>query len=354
MKNKKKLWIYGLFIVVIIVIVIPKLNLTGNGDDPASNKKVDAPVPVEVLILKPKTVDDRIFTNGTIIGNEEVDLRSEISGKVIQILFEEGKRVKKGELLVKINDSDLKATLAKNQSKVDLAKDREFRLRQMLDKNLTSQQEYDAALSELKGAQADMDYVKAMIDKTEIKAPFDGIIGLRSVSVGSYISPQTKIASIQSLNPIKIDFSVPQKYSDEVKSGKQIEFKLQSTGKSYRGEIYAVEPKIDENTRTLLARAIASNDNYELLPGAYVEVAIILNQIKDALMIPTQALVPDIRGEKVFVYKDGKAESYAVKSGIRTDREVQLLSGVSVGDTVITSGIIQMRPGVPVQITQVN
>lgn len=354
MKNKKKIWVYGLFLTALAALIVPKLNLKNSAADPTANSQSNNPIPVDVQVLNPKAVDDKIFTNGTIIGNEEVDLRSEISGKITKISFEEGKRVKKGDLLIKINDADLQATLAKNISRLDLAKDKEFRLRQMLDKNLTSQQEYDAALSELKGVQADVEYTKALIDKTEIKAPFDGIIGLRSVSIGSYISPQTSIASIQSLNPIKIEFSVPQKYSSEIKEGKLIEFRLQTSGKNYKGKIYAVEPKIDQNTRTLLVRAIANNNNYELFPGAYVEVTIILNQIKNALMIPTQALVPDIQGEKVFLYKAGKAEPYTVKSGIRTDKEIQLLSGVSAGDTVITSGIIQLQQDMPVQIVNIN
>ncbi|MFA3784164.1 efflux RND transporter periplasmic adaptor subunit [Melioribacteraceae bacterium 4301-Me] len=354
MKNKKRIVIYTLFLIIILILLLPKLNLLNSNKKTTSDPAEISAVPVEVQVLKPKPVDDKIYTNGTIIGNEEVELRSEISGKITQILFEEGKRVKKGELLIKINDADLQATLAKNNSRLDLAKDKEFRLRQMLEKNLTSQQEYDAALSELKGVQADIDYTKALIDKTEIKAPFDGIIGLRSVSIGSYISPQTKIASIQSLNPIKIEFSVPQKYYSEIKEGKLIEFKLQTTGKSYTGKIYAIEPKIDQNTRTLLVRAVANNNDYELLPGAYVEVTVILNQIKNALMIPTQALVPDIQGEKVYLYKNGKALSHTVTSGIRTDKEVQLISGVSAGDTVITSGIIQLRPEIPVKITAIN
>ena len=194
------------------------------------------------------------------VSNEEVDLRSEISGKITQILFEEGKRVKKGELLIKINDSELQATLKKNNARLTLAKDREFRYKQLLEKNLTSQQEYDTQLSELNSVLADVEFNEAQIEKTEIIAPFDGVIGLRSVSVGSYISPQTKIATLQSINPMKVDFSVPQKYFGLIKEGKTIYVKITSTGKIYTGKIYAVEPKIDQNTRTVQARAIIPNE----------------------------------------------------------------------------------------------
>jgi len=196
---------------------------------------------VEGKIMKPEQLQNKIFTNGTLIGNEEVQLHSETSGKVTAISFEEGRRVRRGDLLLKINDAELQATLKKNLIKEELAKDKEFRAKQMLEKNLTSQQEYDVALNELNSVRADIEFTNAQIAKTEIHAPFDGIIGLRSVSIGSYISPQTQVATLQSINPIKIDFSIPQKYYNEVKDGRVIEFKLPNTDKLFKGKVYAVE-----------------------------------------------------------------------------------------------------------------
>jgi membrane fusion protein, multidrug efflux system len=350
MNNKKRIIIIIITIVVLLILILPKLNFKGsseNNNTIAVNKNITS---VDIKVMKPEPLQKKIFTNGSLIGNEEVELRSETSGKVTEILFEEGKRVKKGSVLLKINDAELQATLKKNLLKEELAKDKEFRARQMLEKQLTSQQEYDVILNDLNTAKADVDYINAQIAKTEIKAPFDGTVGLRSVSIGSYITPQIPVASLQSINPIKIDFAVPQKYVAEVNEGKEIEFKLPNINKIFNGKIYAVEPKIDQTTRTILARAIAPN-NYGLLsPGAYVEIDIVLANIKNALMLPSDAIVPDIQGEKVFLYKNGKAVSKIVTIGIRDESNIQIVSGIGVGDTVIVSGIIQLRENSPVSI----
>lgn len=354
MKNKKKIIIWGGLVIVLLLLIIPKIDFTSSESEKSSLNPNARKVPVDGLIIKTKPLQNKISSNGTLISNEEVELRSETSGKVTQILFVEGKQVKQGDLLLKINDSELQATLKKNRSRETLARDREFRYKQLLEKNLTSQQEYDVQLNELNSVLADIEFVQAQIEKTEIRAPFDGVIGLRSVSVGSYISPQTPIAKLQSINPIKVDFAVPQKYFGLIKEGKTVYVKLTSTGKIYNGRIYAVEPKIDLNTRTVQARALVRNDRGELTPGAYVEIDIVLEELRDAIMIPSETLVPDLEGEKVFLYKNGKAVPKIVEAGLRTESEVQITSGLSVGDTIISSGIIQLRPNVPVKLNSVK
>ena len=306
------------------------------------------------MIVKPKPLQNIIFSNGTLISNEEVLIQSEISGKITQIQFEEGRRVKKNDLLIKINDAELQATLKKNQSRETLARDKEFRYKQLLEKGLTSQQEYDVALSELNSVFADVELTQAQIDKTEIRAPFNGVVGLRSVSLGSYISPQTKIATLQSINPMKVDFSVPQKYFSLIKAGKSIFVKQSSTDKLFNGKIYAVEPKIDQNTRTVQARALVPNDRGELTPGAYIEIDIVLEELNNAVMVPTDVIVPDIEGKKIFIYKNGKAVPVPVETGIRTEDEIQIVSGLNIGDTLIVSGIIQLRPNAPVKLNSIN
>ena len=180
------------------------------------------------------------------------------------------------------------------------------------------------------------------------------MIGLRSVSEGSYISPASKIATLQNINPVKVDFSVPQKYFGIVKAGKTILVKLASTGKIYTGKIYAVEPKIDESSRTVQARAIIPNDRSELTPGAYVEIDLVLQEINAAIMVPSEAIVPDVQGEKVFVYKNGRAVPQLVTQNIRTENEVQIINGLQVGDTVIVSGIIQLKPNAPVKLKEID
>lgn len=355
MKNKKKIIIWAALMIVLIILIIPKLNLTSSdGNEAAAPGASMRQLTVDATVVKTKPLQNKIFSNGTLVSNEEVELRSEISGKIVQILFEEGRRVNKGDLLVKINDSELQATLKKNKSRETLARDREYRYKQLIEKNLTSQQEYDVILSELNSVLADVEFTQAQIDKTELKAPFDGIIGLRSVSVGSYISPQTKIVTLQSINPMKVDFAVPQKYFGLIKEGKTVYVKLPSSEKIYSGKIYAVEPKIDQNTRTVQARAIIPNERGELTPGSYVEINVVIEDIKDAIMVPTEIVVPDIEGEKVFVYRKGKAVPQIIGTGMRTENEIQITSGINVGDTLIVSGIIQIRPNSPVKLNAIN
>ncbi|MBK8943841.1 MAG: efflux RND transporter periplasmic adaptor subunit [Ignavibacteriae bacterium] len=351
MKNKKQLIIFIIVVIILLLIFFPKLNLNENDEmNKNDGGKKNESIVADIKIIKPESLQNKIFTNGTLIGNEEVLLRSESSGKVTAILFDEGKKVKKGELLLKINDEELQATLKKNSLKVDFAKDKEFRARQLLEKQLTSQQEYDIVLNELNSLKADVEFTIAQIAKTEIRAPFDGIIGLRSVSIGSYITPQIQVATIQSINPIKIDFAVPQKYYSEIKEGKIIEFAIPSVNKNFIGKIYAVEPKIDQTTRTILVRAIADNNNGILLPGAYVEINIILENMLNAILIPTDALIPDMEGEKVFLFKNGKAIPQKVTTGIRTESKIQITEGLEMGDSVIVSGIIQLRPNMQIKI----
>ncbi len=355
MKNIKRISIWIVILVLLIVLILPKLilNKNKNNDTLSQNPRLQA-LSVNGIIIKPKYLQNKIFSNGTLMSNEEVEIRSEITGKITQILFEEGKKVKKGELLVKINDAELQATLKKNKSRETLARDKEYRYRQLLEKNLTSQQEYDVALGELNSVLADIEFTQAQIEKTEIRAPFDGIIGLRSVSVGSYISPQTRIATLQNTNPIKVDFSVPQKYFGLIKEGKTIYVKSSSTGKVYTGKIYAVEPKIDQNTRTVQARALIPNERGELTPGAYVEIDIVLEEFNNAILVPSETVVPDFEGEKVFIYRNGRAVPQYVTTGIRTEKEVQILNGLKTGDTLITSGIIQLKPNIKVKLNLVN
>ncbi|MCB0538369.1 MAG: efflux RND transporter periplasmic adaptor subunit [Ignavibacteriales bacterium] len=355
MKSNKKIIIPFVVILLLILLIIPKLDFsTKTEENNSASASAGKSVQVNAKILKPALLQNKIFTNGTLIGNEEVQLRSETSGKVTQILFKEGTRVKKGDLLLKINDAELQATQRKNLLKEEFAQDKEFRAKQLIEKQLTSQQDYDFALNELNSIRADIEFTNAQIAKTEIHAPFDGIIGLRSVSIGSYITPQIPVANLQSINPIKIDFAIPQKYYSEVKEGKEIEFRLPSTEKVFKGKIYAVEPKIDQTTRTLLVRAVASNNNYLLTPGAYVEIEIILSNIKDAILVPSEAVVPDIQGEKVFLYKNGIAVTKNVTTGIRNEADIQIISGIAQGDTVIVSGIIQLRPNSPVNLINIE
>ena len=350
-KNTKTIVIIGIVAVVLILLIIPKLNSSENHTQ-AARFGAAGPLPVKAHITKYEVLDNKVLTTGTVLANEEVELKSEASGKITKILFREGSYVKAGDLLVKINDADLQAQLQSAKSRLELQKDTEFRQKQLLEKEAISQEDYDMTANQLEVNEAEVELIKAQIAKTEIRAPFGGIVGLKNVSEGSFVTNATIIATLQNINPIKIDFSIPERYSSMVETGDEINFSISGNNKNYIGKVYAIEPKIDPVTRTLQIRALCSNSGREILPGSFANVQLVLKKIENAIMIPSEALIPDIKGQSVFVFKNGKAISLPVETGIRTDQNVQLTSGVSEGDTVITSGMLQLKPGMPVQISE--
>ena len=353
-KSKKRILAFSITIIIVIAIILPKLNLFQTKADSQSGSGF-APglTPVKSYIVQPQALNDRVITSGTVLANEQVELRSEVSGKITRIDFEEGTQVSRGQLLVKINDSELQAQLRKVDQQLELAEKREFRQRQLLERQAVSQEVYDQTLNELNNLKAEVELLDARIDKTEIRSPFDGVIGLRYVSAGDYISPSSRITAIQDIDPVKIDFSIPERYARAVSTGDEIQFTAESLMDTYTGQVYAIEPEIDLETRTLQLRAIASNTNAEILPGAFVEIELILDAIPNALMVPTEALVPEIQGQKVFLVKNGKATPVQVETGIRTEDKIQITQGIQPMDTVVTSGILSIRPGADVQITEI-
>lgn len=344
----------GTGLIVLFLIVSPKLSIFSGQDapSPSSASTLDLRLPVSVRVVQPERVEEKIRSTGTVLANEEVALRSEIAGIIRQIHFKEGGRVRKGDLLVKIDDAELRAQLRKLESQERLAKEIETRRRTLYEGKLISAEEYDRAQLELASITADIALTRARIEKTEIRAPFDGMIGLRYVSEGSYVTSTTHIATLQNLSSVKIDFSIPERYVNQVRTGQKIQFRVTGVQGISSGEIYAVEPKIDPTTRTVLLRALSTNGDGTLLPGAFAEIDLVLRRIDDALMVPTEALVPQLNSQIVFCIQNGEAQPRTVATGIRTERLIQITSGLQPGDSVITSGILQLRPGTPVRPTQ--
>lgn len=351
--SRKRIFLGLAIVAVLLIAAFPKLKPALESTPAAASSGGDSRTPVAVHIVKPETLDDKILTSGTLVANEEIELRSELSGKVVKILFAEGGRVKKGDLLVKINDAEMQAQLQRELSRKELAEKAEQRQKQLIERSLISQEAYDASKNELNSVNAAIQLIEAQIQKTEIYAPFDGIIGLKYVSEGSYISPATRIATLQNTSPMKIDFSIPEKYSTQLRKNMPITFRVQGLAKVYQGTVYAIEPKIDQATRTILLRALSPNPDGALFPGSFAEVELIIQRIERAMTIPSEALIPDISGQRVFVYKDGKAETQRVETGIRTANTVQVTEGITPGDTVITTGILQVRAGSPVRISDI-
>lgn len=351
-KSIKKISIAGFVLVVLGLLIAPKFcskKEIGAAETGAGPRGGGAMIAVNVQIAKPSSFENKLQISGSVISNEEVELRMETSGKITAINFKEGAKVNKGDLLVKVNDADIQAQLQKAEIRKKLAEDKEYRQRTLLEKKGISQETYDVVLNDLNSAKADIENLKAQIAKTEIRAPFNGTVGLRYVSEGSYVSSSTRIATLQNINPAKIDFSVPQRYASIISIGNIVSLKSPS-GKMYQAKIYAIEPKIDPATRALQVRAIFPNDRGELIPGSYVNITLALNDVKNAITIPTQALALDISGELVFIYKNGLAVPRKVESGIRTEEEVQIVDGITAGDTIITTGVMQLRPRAKVKI----
>ncbi len=350
MQLSKKVIITLAIVGVILLLSLPKLALFDDTPELSRGGQdgVATALPVSVHVVKPEVLRNRIQTTGTVLANEEVELQSEISGRVTGIYFEEGQAIENNQLLVKINDSELQAQLLKAEYSKRLAEDREARGRKQLQIEAISQEDYDVILNELNTVKAEMQLIEAQIEKTEIRAPFDGLVGLRYVSIGSYISPNTRIANLLDVTPVKIDFTVPEKYVNLVHVGDKINFRIQGTASEFEGEVYAIEPKIDPATRSLQLRARSANPGGAILPGAFAEIRLILDQVEEALMIPSEALIPELSGQKVYLMQGGKATPRAVEIGLRTEDRIQVTFGLAPGDTVITSGILQLRPGMPV------
>lgn len=309
---------------------------------------------VDVVEMEYETIEDRIFSSGTVEANEVVELSSEASGIITGIHFDEGRRVAKGRLLVKINDSELQAQKQRAEFRLNLAEQREERQRRLLERGGISQDDYDATLNELNVLRAEARLIDAQIDRTEIRAPFSGIVGLKYVSEGSYITPATRIASLQEVDPIKIDFSIPERYLTRVAISDRILFSVQGVDSTFTGEVYAIEPRIDTQTRTLQIRALSTNPENLLFPGAFATITLIMEEIDNALMVPAIAVIPELNAQKLFVLRDGRVEEARVQTGIRTSEKVQVLAGVERGDLVLTTGLLQVRPGMEVEISELH
>lgn len=352
---KKNLITIGVVLIVVALLAVPKLNLFDKKESaagPAAAGPRNAKLAVEVVVLQPSKLENKLVVTGGVLANESLELRSETSGKITELRFKEGSAVKRGDLLLKINDEEIAAELEKQIYNRKLNEDNEFRQRKLLEKDAISQEEYDNALNRLNTTLADIKLLSAQLEKTRVKAPFDGTIGLRYVSEGAYITPATSIAMLYNTSPAKIEFAIPGRYSTQVSVNKKILFTIESDATVFEGYVYAIEPRIDPATRTLTIRAQADNKSGKLLPGQFVKVELILDSVNDAILAPTEAVIPEQGGKKVFIVENGKAKEVRVQTGIRTNTELEVIDGLKAGDSLITTGILQLRPGLELDIAK--
>lgn len=347
-------------VAVAAVLIVPKLraradpavtaeDAAGKKAKPPGTAKPAPPLRVNALRVQPAPFTETLVATGTLRADESVDLQAEVSGKIVAINFTEGRRVKKGDLLIKLNDADLVAQLNQANARRELARIRRDRFSVLATAGGINQQDLDTVESELAVQQAAVDLITAQIAKTELRAPFDGLVGLRFVSEGAYITATSnnavRIATLQNIDNLKVDFSVSEKYASRIRLGSPVTFSVAGYEQPFRGEVYAFEPRIDVGTRTLLIRALCPNTAGTLVPGSFVTVDLSLDQIPDAILVPATAVIPGLSEKNVFVARDGKALRRPVQTGTRTESAVQILSGLQPGDVLITSGLQQLRAG---------
>lgn len=344
-----------LFIIAILVFI--KVTYLKNEHEesgaPVKNAKKQA-AQVTGYVLSSQLLENKLFSAGTILANEEVQLRPEVSGKLTAIYFSEGSHVRKGSLLAKINDIDLQAQLRKLQLQLKLATEKKTRLKGLLDIQGISQQDYDEAAGLTQSTNADIDYVKAQIAKTEIYAPFNGTIGLKQISTGSYVTNTSVLATLQQTDRLKLDFTIPEKYASLISIGDPVKFSVDNQKTQMNAKVFAIEPKIDQQTRNITVRAIFINTGAKVIPGSFAKVELVAGKEISAFMIPTEAVIPELKGKKVFVCKNGKAMPVKIETGLRNDMNVEVTSGLTEGDTVITTGMMSLKPETPVKFISIT
>jgi membrane fusion protein (multidrug efflux system) len=316
------------------------------------NKPVDATI-VDVLVAAPHSLTSQVEANGTVVANEYVELHPEISGRIVYLNVPEGANVTKGTVIARINDADLQATLAKSKAQLDMYEKTAERERKLLEINGINQADYDLAVSNVNTTKADIDYTQAQLDKTVIRAPFDGVVGLRQVSPGAYVTPANIIATVQQMDKIKVDFTVPEQYSAVIRKGSVVDIELDAINNTHRkGLIIATEPQINLSSRNLKVRALLEEGAAH--PGAFVKVFINSGVDKKVILVPTNCIIPEDRNNQVMLVKNGLAKLVEVSTGDRQSGNVAIINGINPGDTVIVTGVLFARPGTPVTIRSVK
>jgi membrane fusion protein (multidrug efflux system) len=345
-----------------LLILIPvAIFIQSCGDSQAEQPKTalaTAPanpaIPADGFIVKPTSFSEEIEITGTLVANQEVTVASELLRKVVQVHAKEGNYVGAGTLLFQLDDADLQAQLERLRQQEKLAALNEARLKDLIEHDAAVQQDYDQAMTNLNVLKAEIRALAVTIDKTRIRAPFNGRIGIVRVYTGALVSPNTVLTNIVDDTKVKIEFAVPEKYANLVTIGKAQRFTVESDTVTYAAIVVAKESKMNDQTRTLLVEAIGANPHGKLVSGQSARLVLALHTSNDALKVPSQALMPSAQGYAVYVAHNNKVQLAPVEIGQRGDLEVQILKGLNKGDTVITSNILRLMPGAAVSLVKVQ
>lgn len=310
-----------------------------------------AALPVQGYVVVPEVIEPSLTIAGTLLPLEETEIHPEVSGRVVTLSVKEGSYVQKGTVLARLFDGDLRAQLQKLKVQLQVAEKTEERQSELLKIGGISQQDYDLSALNVSGLKADIAILQTNIDKTVIRAPFNGRLGFKNISLGAYVTPQTVITTIRQTNVLKLDFSVPEKFSKYVAKGNKVTFTTEGTDDSFEATIRTVESGIDYTTRNLNVHALVPNPGNRLRPGGFANVVFQLGKETNAVMVPSQSIIPGAREKEVVVFNGGKADFRVVETGVRNEEKIEILKGLSIGDTVITTGLLSIKPGAAITIS---
>ena len=319
----------------------------------ATTKPAGAPALVDVMIAATEQISTTIEANGSVVAFEYLELRPEVAGRLTYLQVPEGNVVAQGTVIARVNDADLQAQMNKTRVLLDLAQKTEVRLAKLIAVGGINQADYDAIVSQVNGYKADLAYTQSLIDKTVVKAPFSGLVGLRMVSPGAYVTPITLIATLQQVDKIKVDFTLPEQYSKLIRKGADVDVQT-DLGKAerHKATIIATEPQISSVSRNLKVRSVLQG--VKANPGSFVKVYLTRRQDHSSIMVPTNCIIPDDKNKQVVVVKGGKANFVNVKTGIRNEDMVEIISGINPGDSVVVTGVLFARPKAPVKVRSVK
>jgi membrane fusion protein, multidrug efflux system len=349
MMNRLLNWLQPVFGILLLSVTIGACK----GKPETPKPKTAPPTVVDILVASPQSVSNTVEANGTVVAGEYVELRPEIGGRLTYLNVPEGKRITQGTVIARINDADLRATLQKSKVQLQLAETTEQRYKKLLDVNGINQSDYDLVINQINGYKADMAYTQTLIDKTVIRAPFSGIVGLRQVSPGAFVTTNNILATIQQVDKIKIDFTLPEEYSNIIRIGSAVDVEVDAANKKHqKAIIIATEPQVNQATRNLRIRALLTGGTAN--PGAFVKVYLNASVDKKAILVPTNSIIPDDRNNQLILVKNGKATFVNVQTGIREANNVEITKGVSPGDSVVVTGVLFARPNSELKVRSIK
>ncbi len=348
-RSRKGLLTLSVFVTIFLSVGVGLYFKVGTKSIQNQSQGLPLSVTVEILKVVPETIENRVSAVGSIFSNESVLIKPEVSGKINFIGFEEGKHVEKGKILFRLDSELLDAEYQEVKANYDYASLRYERAQRLKKDGVIPVEEFDERLRAFLNAKSRLNTLATRLRKHKLRAPFNGRVGSRMVSIGDYVAVGTPLVHIEDLSLVKAEFYIPQRYIQKIKNGQLVRIAVEPLSKVYEGTIYLIDPRVDPETRSAVVRAKVKNPDEVLRPGMFCTVTIVIEKKENGLMVPEEAVVS--RGEKHFLYlkKEGKAEMKQVSLGLFSEGKVEIVSGLHPGEQVVVAGIQKLAPGVPVQ-----